>query len=248
MSAIVALSERSVDVAGVRVRHRVAGEGDPLVLVHGLSGSTRWWTPVLPALAARRAVHRVDLPGFGALRGGRRFVLSEASAWLAAWMDAAGLERPALVGHSMGGAIALRLAAAHPDRLERLAVIAPAGIATGRSLLGYAVPLAVTLRGARPRFLAVLATDALRAGPRTLARAAHEIRSEDVRTELARVSVPTLVLVGERDTLVPPAVAELVRESLPAARVIVLEGAGHVPMFDRPDAVAAALLEFIDAG
>ena len=245
MTAMRGVVERDVDVDGVRVRYRTAGAGEPLVLVHGLSGSTRWWTPALPALAARRTAYLVDLPGFGALRGSRRGGLAAAAAWLGDWMDAVGLERPALVGHSMGAAIALRVAARRPERLDRLALVAPAGLPTGRSLLGYAVPLATTLRHCTPRFVTILATDALRAGPWTLLRATRDVLADDVRGELAAVTVPTLVLVGERDTLIPPAVGDLLRRELPSARLVRLESAGHVPMFDQPDAFGEALLRFL---
>ncbi len=246
MTTAAAVVEWEVDVQGVPVRYRTAGDGDPVVLVHGLSGSTRWWTPVLPALAARSAVHLVDLPGFGSMRrGGRSPGLAHAATWLAAWMDALGLERPALVGHSMGSAIVLRVAAARPERLDRLALVAPAGLPVGRSLAGYAVPLLTALRRSTPRFLPVLVADALRAGPSTLLGATLDVVEDDVRGELGRIRVPTLVLMGERDTLVPPAVGELVRRELPSARLVVLERAGHVPMYDRPDAFSEALLAFL---
>lgn len=240
----VQLAERVVDLDGVRVRYRVTGAGEPVVLVHGLSGSTRWWTPVLPALAEERAVYLVDLPGFGTMRG-RRFVLADASSWLARWLEGVGLGRASVVGHSLGAAVALRLAAVHGERIERLVLVAPAGLAIGRSLAGNAASLLVALRRASPRFLSVLATDALRAGPRTLLRATREILGEDVRDALAEVSAPALVIAGETDTLVPLAAAELVASTIPGARLVVLEGAGHVPMFDRPDAFAGVVTEFL---
>lgn len=247
LTAPRALRERTVTVDGARVRYRTAGAGDPVVLVHGLSGSARWWAPVLPALTACRAIHLVELPGFGRFPpGGSRFALTRASSWLGAWLDAAGLERPAVVGHSMGAAIALRLAASRGARLERLVLVAPAGVPVGRSLLGYALPLAAVLGRSRPRFLTVLAADALRAGPRTLVRATREVLGDDVRGELGRIAVPTLVVVGERDTLTPLAAAQTVRAGVPSSRLVVLPGAGHVPMFDRPDAFADALLAFLD--
>lgn len=247
MTARPNLVERTVTVDGVPVRHRTVGAGRPVVLVHGLSGSARWWAPVVPALAERCAVHVLELPGFGRFRrGGPRFALARASSWLGAWIDAASLDRPAIVAHSMGAAIALRLAAARGERLERLVVVAPAGVPVGRSLLGYGLPLAAALRRSRPRFLAVLAADALRAGPRTLARATREVVGEDVREELGRIAAPTLVVVGERDTLTPLGAAMIVRADVPSSRLLVLEGAGHVPMFDRPDAFTDAVLAFLD--
>ena len=241
----VALTEREIRVGGRPVRHRATGEGPPLVLVHGLGGSTRWWEPVLPALAERHAVHLVDLPGFGAMaRRGRRIALAETGAWLLAWLDAAGIARPALAGHSMGAAIAVRAAAEAPDRIDRLVLVAPAGL-LARSLLGYGLPLATALRRAPPRLVSILVRDAVRAGPLTLLRSTLEVVADDARADLRRVTVPTLVVAGERDPIVPAAVCDVVREELPAARLVVLPRAGHVPMFDRPDAFAETLLEFL---
>ena len=79
-------------MGGYSVRYEIAGRGEPVVLVHGLSGSTRWWSRNIPALAERYSVYLLDLldlPGFGAMR--RRFVLAEAASWLSDWMGAVGL-------------------------------------------------------------------------------------------------------------------------------------------------------------
>src|SRR6266511_901884 len=110
--AYVPLSTHEARVQGDPVRYRVAGQGEPIVLVHGLSGSSRWWVRNVGALTTHRRVYLVDLPGFGSMRHlYRHFVLEEAAPWLYAWMQAVGLTRADVVGHSMGGYIALRLAA-----------------------------------------------------------------------------------------------------------------------------------------
>lgn len=239
-------SRREVRVRGLPVRYEVAGEGEPVVFVHGLSGSTRWWVRNVPALAERHRVYLVDLPGFGAMRRLRRhFVLAEAADWLSAWMGALALEKAHLVGHSMGGYVCLRLAARQPAVVQRLILVAPAGVPTGRSMVGHLVPLLGAARHATPRFLPVLARDALRMGPATLLRASRDLLAEDVREDLRRIQAPTLLLWGERDTLVPPAVGNLLREEIPDSRLFVLERAAHVPMFDRPEDFDAALLAFL---
>jgi len=225
----------------------VAGrEGEPVVLVHGLSGSTRWWVRNVPALTERHRVYLVDLPGFGAMRRlRRRFVLAEAASWLSAWMEGVGLERAHLVGHSMGGYVSIRLAAQRPGAVHRLVLVDPAGVPTGRSMLGYLGPLLGALRYAAPSFVPVLVRDATRMGPATLWRAARDLLAEDVREDLRRIEAPTLLLWGENDTLVPPAIGDILRAEIPDSRLLILKRASHVPMFDRPEEFNAALLAFL---
>src|SRR2546430_17631583 len=97
---------QEVEVDRRRVRYRVTGSGKPLVLVHGLAGSWRWWSPVLRRLAAHRCVHVVDLPR---LRPPVR--AAQLSDWLARWLDAAGLDHVAGAGPPRRGLVAGRLAA-----------------------------------------------------------------------------------------------------------------------------------------
>jgi len=198
------------------------------------------------AIAERYRVYLVDLPGFGTMRRSRRrFVLAEAASWLSEWMDAVGLERAHLVGHSMGGYICLHLAASRPEAVRHLVLVAPAGVPIERSMVGYLGPLLAAARYATPSFLPVLARDALRTGPTTIWRAARKILAEDVRDDLRRIGAPTLLVWGERDTLVPPAVGDLLREQIPGSRLLLYEGSSHVPMFDRPEEFNAALLAFL---
>ena len=238
---------REAMVDGRGIRFEVAGHGEPVVLVHGLSGSTRWWDRTVGVLAPRYRVHLVDLPGFGSMRraeGG--FVLSEAADWLASWMEAVGLQRASLVGHSMGGYVSIVLAARRPDLVRRLVLVAPAGVPTGRSIPGYLLPLLWSGRYMTPGFLPVLVRDAMRTGPLTLLGAARELLAEDVRAYLHGIQAPTLLIWGRRDTLVPPSVGDLMRGEVPTSRLLVLDGAGHVPMFESAAQTNAALLAFLD--
>src|SRR4051812_24856986 len=151
---VVQLREAEID--GKTVRYRVAGAGPPVVLVHGLSGSWRWWASVAGRLAEHRRVYVLDLP-----RLGRRLAAAELAAWLARWLRAVEPGRVDLVGPSLGGLVAAELAASEPERVGRLALVAPAGIPCGRALVARAVPLAQTLWEVRDRFPTVVA-DALR--------------------------------------------------------------------------------------
>jgi pimeloyl-ACP methyl ester carboxylesterase len=230
------MEQRCAQVEGRSVRWRAAGAGPPVVLVHGLSGSWRWWTQIADELAQRREVHLLDVGAAPA----------RASDWLAAWADAAGIGAAAYVGHSLGGAVCARLAAARPERVERLVLVSPVGMPSGRRLLGYAAPLAEALLVTAPSFLRTLALDAARTGPpRLLAGALYATRA-DISDEARTIMAPTLLLWGARDPLVPASLAAAWREAVPQARLVTIAGAGHVPMVERPRELASAVLAFLD--
>jgi len=234
---------RTALVGGLRWRWREAGSGPPLVLVHGLAGSWRWWRPVLPTLATERSVLLVDLPGFGGLPRVRPFDLDASVDWLARWSQAAEIGPADFVGHSLGGLLCARLAAHHPDTVRRVVLIAPAGL-PGRTAAGATGSLLRVLWASQPRFLALLVRDTLRSGPVTIGTAARALLAADVRADLALVRARTLVLVGRRDHLVPLAHAEELARALPDGRVRTLD-AGHVPMVDRPAELSRELLGFL---
>jgi pimeloyl-ACP methyl ester carboxylesterase len=240
-----------VDRASVRYQVvQVAGtqNGEPLVLVHGLAGSTYWWRRNVPALAARHTLYLLDLPGFGGMRRHyQRFAVAHMADWITRWMDAVGLESAHFAAHSMGGLICLRLAAAHPQMVRRLALFAPAGVPAqnrGASVVRSIMPLLQTALYARPSFLPILTYDSLRTGPRMLLRAGSQILALDVREDLRRVRAPVLLCWGERDPLVPPEGGLVMRAALPDARLVRLPRAGHIAMYDRADLCNPLLLRF----
>ena len=232
---------RETSVGGKSVRWRTTGTGPPLVLVHGLAASSHWWDAVLPSLAESYDCHLLDVPRFGsALRP------DETAEWIGQWMDAAALEHVRIVGHSVGGAAAARLAALRPELVDALVLVSPVGIPSGRRLPGYVLPLVATLRTTRPRFLTRLAIDASRNGPIALLRGGLYAARADLREEARAIHAPTLLVWGDRDTVVPFAVAVEWQRAIPRARLVVLRGAGHVPMVERPAPFVDALREFLD--
>src|SRR5262249_53633740 len=137
-------------------------------------------------------------------------------------------------------------AARRPELVRRLILIAPPGIRPWPSVFHLAPPLLATLGRSRPRLLARVARDAVRAGPSNIFRGGLHVASADVTEELGSVSAPTLLVWGADDRLVPAVAAELWEERLARARVVVLPGAGHVPMLESPDALRAAIVAFRD--
>jgi pimeloyl-ACP methyl ester carboxylesterase len=206
-----------------------------VVLVHGLSGSSRWWRRLMRELEPAFDLHPVDVP--------KTRTLAEAADWLAGWIEAE-VERAAVVGHSRGGLVAAKLAAAKPDLVERLALIAPAGGEIASTRRAHVLPLVRTVARAHPHVLVNVARDALRSGPLELWRASGEVTGATV-DELGAVRVPTLIVWGERDRLLPPSRAEAFRALIPDARLVVLPKVGHVPMLEAPREVAAVLADFL---
>ncbi|HUG40755.1 MAG TPA: alpha/beta fold hydrolase [Longimicrobiales bacterium] len=234
---------------GFRMHALHAGSGDPVVLLHGLSGSHRWWRFTVPALGARHRVHLPEMVGFGGTgRASRQPGIAEMAGLMVRWLDALGVERTDFIGHSMGGQVGIHLAARWPDRVRRLVLVSAAGVPRPLTPLKLAeLGSEFLFPGAwgRPSFLPTIAADALRAGPRTLARAMLHILGDDVRPLLPRVTAPTLLLWGARDPLTPVADGRLMEALLPHARLVVLEDAAHNPMADRPELFNRVVLSFL---
>ena len=240
-------SLHSIKVGDYLIHYQTIGEGcEPVVLVHGLSGSTLWWRRNVQSLAQHHKLYLVDLPGFGARKRRRgRFVLKQASEWLFAWFTAVGITRAHFIGHSMGGYICMELATHHPEVVGRLVLVAPAFKPRFQRVLDYILPLCIGGRYVAPSFLPILAYDSLRAGPLTLFKATREIIALDVGDELQRVKHPVLLVWGEHDTLVPPTFGPLLRDALPNARLLLLPHASHITMFDQPHAFNTAVNAFL---
>ena len=207
----------------------------PIIFLHGLSASSRWWRGVLPLLAEREA-RLVDLPRFGP-----SFPPAGATAWLAGTIEP--LSPVVLVGHSLGGLVCATLAAERPELVRALVLVAPVGGSPGRSSFGYGTGLVRTLLAARPSLLLAMTADALRTGPKALLHGAHFVRTASFE---GHVDAPTLLIWGGRDRLVPPGAATDWLRAIPGARLTVIDDAGHVPMVETPSVFAERLLEFLD--
>lgn len=238
---------RHIQIGPADVYYQTRGSGTPVVLIHGLSGSSRWWARNVDALARHFRVYTIDLINFGQTRGPQRFVLSEAADTLTAWMDHVGVERASLIGHSMGGFIAADLAARFPERADRLVLVDAALIAFERSYLGHAAGLIRAVRRLPLNFYPLLVTDALRAGPVSILGAARQLVTTDIRAKVAQIRADTLIVWGEHDTAVPLDIGRKLNRHLPDARFVIIEGAGHNPMWDRPTAFNRVVLDFLTA-
>jgi pimeloyl-ACP methyl ester carboxylesterase len=258
---------QGVDVGGLRIAYATAGAGPPLVLLHGGWGDHRHWRRQLESLSRDYAVAAWDAPGCGGSSDPPAdWLMEDYADALAAWLAAARIERPHVVGLSWGGALALQLYGRHPHVPASLVLVgAYAGWA------GSLPPEVVAERLARaeaecrrpaeewapayiPSLLAEPASaglademlaimrDVRPTGTRAMLRAMAEC---DLRDLLPRIDVPVLLLYGERDVRSPLSVAEALHASIPRSQLVVLAGAGHVANVERPAEFDAAVRAFL---
>jgi pimeloyl-ACP methyl ester carboxylesterase len=240
------IAKETITVSGLPIHYEVAGEGAPLVLVHGLSESTRIWYRNVPELCRQYRVYLIDLPGFGAMRKAHRhFNLLQSGAWLDSWMQAVGLEEAHLVGHSMGGYVVMALAALQPQKVKRLVLVDSIGIPFNRPVRQLVYPALKSIMRTVPTFWPCIHYDYLRAGPVMVRKAAQQIAELDAASVIAAVHIPTLIIWGENDDLVPLASGRLLHAQINGARLFIIAKANHFCMFERPDEFNNALLAFL---
>jgi pimeloyl-ACP methyl ester carboxylesterase len=206
----------------------------PLVLIHGLSGSRRWWRYNLRVLEAVRQVYVVELVGFGRVRRRQRSVgVQDAAELVSEWLDALDLRGAALIGHSMGGQIALRAAAMQPERVTRLVLAASSGLLHS-AWWRVAAQLPLAMRRGRLKFVPTILADSARAGLPNLIRSSRDLLQDDVTDILPSIVQPTLVIWGEYDVLLPREQGRAISAGIAKSKFVLLRGAGHVPMVDTP--------------
>ncbi len=226
------------------LRYRTYGAGPPVLLVHGLSGSGLWWKHNVDAFAQHFTVYVVELKGYGTNRSWRPLRLQAAAECLASLIATLPHGRAHVVGHSMGGHISVHLAAQHPQRVDRLVLASASGLVRS-DLLHMALKLPWAAWHSPLSFAPVLARDALRAGPVNLLLSTLEILKDDTTTALAKIVAPTLLVWGQHDVLVPPALGTAAQELLRGSQLVVIDGAGHNVMWDRPADFNRVVLEFL---
>ena len=271
--------DERLQFARVETRHGelsalAAGSGPPLVMLHGLGATKAEFLPMLPWLAPTHRVIAVDLPGFGDSSKPLRAAYDAKffSRSVIALLDELGLERTRLLGHSMGGRVALEVAAHAPERVERLVAMTPSlawlrdrpwapWLRLVRPELGLLQPtpraaveafVKRTIPGATSTWVRPAIDEFLRSylqprGRAAFYAAARQIYLEDPEPfweRLRELEVPSMFIWGETDTLVPAAFERHVREAVPAAQHVLLR-CGHVPQLERPKQLEAALRGFL---
>ncbi len=252
----------------MNLRHRVEGpEGAPvLVLVHALGTTLELWQPQLPALASRFRVLRYDLRGHGGSDAPPGpYGVAGLGRDLLGLLDRLDVRSAAVCGLSLGGAVAMWVAAAAPERVEALALFSTAarfpspGHWLERARVARDEGMEAVAEIAVPRWFSERFVErhpelvrrfrrTLVAGPAEgYAAGCEAVAAWDFRDRLERIEAPTLVLAGALDTSTPPEHGERLARGIPGARLVLLDEAAHLANVEQPGAFDEALLEHLDA-
>ncbi|HEX6289699.1 MAG TPA: alpha/beta hydrolase [Herpetosiphonaceae bacterium] len=251
------------------VHYEVFGKGRPVLFLHGWLGSWRYWLPSMEVASAHFRTYAFDLIGFGDTY--QRHIEPSIAAYaeqVIRFLDELGIEQVALVGHSMGGMVALKTAIEHPNRIERVVTV-------GAPIVGSSLALLLKLTAFRPiargmdalpgltkrlfrYFLASadeqamleILEDSIKATADSIRASIRSMMRTDLRPELPRLRVPSLVLHGTRDDIVMPSQIDVIRRAMatsPYLRQRSIDGSRHFPWVDQPDVFHDQLLAFLRA-
>jgi pimeloyl-ACP methyl ester carboxylesterase len=248
------------------VHYEVVGRGRPVLFLHGWLGSWRYWFPTMEVAAQHFRTYSFDFWGFGdSRRKQTRESIQAYSDQVIRFLDALGVEKVMLVGHSMGGMVALKTALTYPDRIQRVATVgAPIDgdslswllKLTDRPFFADAFARAPWLRRHLFRFflgetsdphVGEVIDDSVKSSANTLRYSVSSMWRTDLTPELHRLRVPALIVHGGRDDIVNPDQADLFGD-VSMAEVVMMPRSRHFPFLDEAEIFNDVLLRFLKAG
>ncbi|REJ67215.1 MAG: alpha/beta hydrolase [Planctomycetota bacterium] len=263
MASDISTEHRIVEVAGRKTQVTIGGDGPPLLYLHSAGGETEWTLPH-EKLAESHRVYVPACPGFALSEGLDEIEDMQDLVWhYVDLLDVLELERVPVVGFSLGGWLALELSVLRPERIERMALTAAAGLYLSEAPMGeifiddldelrelvYYDPQDVTVKLSMPTSLEdSRILNWIRAREAT-ARIGWNpyLHNPRLKGHLHRIACPTLLIWGRHDRLIPLAHGEYYAEKIAGARLEVLEECGHMVPFEKADAWAGLVREFVTA-
>jgi pimeloyl-ACP methyl ester carboxylesterase len=252
----------------------VRDDSSPIVLLHGTAASLHTWEGWVQALKPQRRVIRFDLPGFG-LTGPSpdgNYTIENYVGFVTAMLDKLGVRHCVLVGNSFGGYVAWATALAQPERVDKLVLVDAGGyvLAASSPPIGFRIAQLPVLNRlfemTLPRSLVESSVRAVYGDPnkvtpelvdryfeialregnrRALAERFVQARPGELAAHIPQLKLPTLILWGGRDQLIPPETAERFHRDIAGSRVVMFDDLGHVPHEEDPDRTVAAVKTFL---
>jgi pimeloyl-ACP methyl ester carboxylesterase len=261
----------------MKIHMEHAGEGNPVILIHGYTGTLYTWRFNTPALSKTCSVYTLDLPGFGYSDKPKDFSYTQDgyADFMADYMDAMGIKKAVLVGNSMGGGVAMMTTLRHPDRVEKLILVDSDGYPEEEGggffifdLMGYPV-IGDVLMSFNYRWVIkksllsgvyydnrfvtddvvdsyynVYQTENGRKAPLWVGKGIYGKMKFDPDS-IKAISVPTLIIWGKDDTLIPVKQSEYFGRDIVGSKVVVLAEAGHLPHEEKADIFNALVAAFV---
>ncbi len=264
-----------ITLDGMKIHMEHEGKGAPIILIHGYTSTLYTWRFNIHELGKEYSVWSVDLPGFGYSDKPKGFdyTLSGYADFMAAFMDAEGIKKAVLVGNSMGGGVAMETYLKHPDRVERLVLVDSMGYPENEgfilfTLMKYPV-IGEALMSFNYRWVIkdslmsgiyydntfvtddvidsyynVYKTENGRKAPLWVGRRIDD--AKDLNTDrIKTITIPTLVIWGKEDTLIPVAHADYFARDINDAKVAIIPDAGHLPQEEKAEVVNKLISDFV---
>jgi pimeloyl-ACP methyl ester carboxylesterase len=249
------------------LHYEVFGRGKPVILLHGWLGSWGLWQETMTFLGKNYRTYAIDFWGFG--ESGKKldtYQINDFVHLVKQFMDQLGIEKAPLVGHSMGGTVALLFALKNPAKTDKVVIVgspivgsslAPMLKAAGRRTVAF---LIFTFLGtfrklmrhysksicSDPRFPMMMDRDLSKTTLEAFLSRIASLRKTDLRPTLSQISVPVLGLFGNHDNIVNPNQSKILAQLVPAAQIRRFETAGHFIMLDEPKEFHIQLKKFLD--
>ncbi|MBP2412129.1 pimeloyl-ACP methyl ester carboxylesterase [Arthrobacter stackebrandtii] len=218
------------------------------LLVHGIGMGISYFAQLSTALEGHGRVVAIDLPGFGDAREPEQaLTMAQMGALLIDFVRAEQLDRPILVGHSMGTQVVAEAAAQRPDLFPELVLVAPTVNSHERTIGKQAWRMAQDLFGESPKVVAVGVRNYAKTGPRWFIKKLHSMMEHSIEDTLPRIQAQTLVIRGGRDRVCPHGWVEGVTAMIPNATMVEVAGRGHETMVKDGHCVAEYILAHVGA-
>jgi pimeloyl-ACP methyl ester carboxylesterase len=216
------------------VHYEMDGRGEPVVLLHGWINSWAVWRETMIYLAEQQAyrVYALDFWGFGesAKEKTPPFKIRSYVSMVAQFLESMGIQGAPVVGHSMGGTVALSLALEHPERVHKVGVVW------------------LVLAGDSTHIQHMIFRDVSRTSAESFFRSIGDLWHTDLSPRIGQIRVPTLGIFGVQDNIVNPNQAEILAASVPRSQIKMMPNSRHFPMLDEPEPFREALLSFLSNG
>jgi len=255
------MEEKTIFINDLKINYKIAGEGEPLLILHGWDGSSNSWVDVQKILASRGLkVIVLDLPGFGKSSSPSfPWGVADYSELVLNFINKMGLRKVDLLGHSFGGRIAIKFAVSHPEKLKKLILCASAGIKHPLTPFQLII-LKISIFGnflfskrplkrlkdiAQNFFYTFLRHKDYVKAKGVMKEILKKVLEEDLKPELSQIKANTLLIWGEKDKAVPLDDAHLMKKSISQSTLEIILGASHTPNLEFPEKVANIVINFL---